>query len=46
MDVPLPPLFGFGNGLSIPAGVADYTLTDSLTLPVDVAAQGITATQP
>jgi len=40
-DVPMPPLFGFGAGLSIPAGVSDYTLNDSLTLPVDVTAYAL-----
>ena len=43
MDIPLPPLFGFGAGLTIPAGVRDYTLSDSLTLPVDVKAYGLYA---
>ena len=31
----LPPLFARGAGLDIPAGQADYTIKDSLTLPVD-----------
>lgn len=43
MDVPLPPLFGFGAGLAIPAGARDYTLVDSLTLPVEVRAYGLYA---
>jgi hypothetical protein len=43
IDVPMPPLFGFGAGLTIPAGVSDYTLDDSLTLPVDVNAYGLYA---
>jgi mono/diheme cytochrome c family protein len=43
MDIPLPPLFGFGAGLTIPAGVRDYTLNDSFTLPVDVKAHGLYA---
>ena len=42
-DVPLPPLFGFGAGLVIPARARDYTLTDSLTLPVGVRAHGLYA---
>jgi hypothetical protein len=33
-----PALFGFGTGLDIPAGKKDYTIEDSLTLPVDVMA--------
>lgn len=43
IDIPLPPLFGFGAGLTIPAGVRDYTLEDALTLPVDVNAYGLYA---
>jgi hypothetical protein len=43
IDIPLPPLFGFGAGLTIPAGVRDYALNDSLTLPVDVTAHGVYA---
>lgn len=31
----LPPLFARGVGLDIPPGMADYTVKDSLTLPVD-----------
>jgi hypothetical protein len=33
----LPPLFGFGAGLDIPAGKNGYVITDSFTLPGDVA---------
>jgi hypothetical protein len=39
--VELPPLFGFGAGINIPAGQSDYTITDSLTLPVDAQAFGV-----
>lgn len=34
----LPPLFGVGAGLDIPAGEAKYEIQDSLTLPIDVQA--------
>jgi hypothetical protein len=34
--VELPALFGFGAGIDIPAGVKDYTIKDSFTLPGDV----------
>jgi hypothetical protein len=34
----VPALFGFGTGIDIPAGKRDYTVEDSLTLPVDVMA--------
>jgi hypothetical protein len=40
-SVELPPLFGFGAGINIPAGKSDYTVEDSLTLPVDVQAFGV-----
>jgi hypothetical protein len=39
----LPALFGFGAGINIPAGKRDYTISDSLVLPVDVEAFGIAA---
>jgi mono/diheme cytochrome c family protein len=39
--VELPPLFGFGAGINIPAGKSDYTIEDSLTLPVDTQAFGV-----
>jgi len=41
--VNLPPLFGFGAGINIPAGKNDYTVEDSITLPADVQAFGIAA---
>lgn len=34
----LPPNFGFGYGLSIPAGEKNYKMKDSFTLPVDALA--------
>jgi mono/diheme cytochrome c family protein len=43
MDVSMPPLFGFGAGLTIPAGASNYVLDDSFTLPVDVKAYGLYA---
>jgi hypothetical protein len=39
--VELPPLYGFGAGINIPAGKRDYVIEDSLTLPVDVQAFGV-----
>ncbi len=41
MDIPLPPLFGFGAGLTIPPDVSDYTLEDSITLPIAVTAHAV-----
>jgi hypothetical protein len=41
MGVELPPLYGFGAGINIPAGKSDYTIDDSLTLPVDAQAYGV-----
>lgn len=41
--VQLPPIFGLFSGLDIPAGVKEYTLEDSFTLPVDVKAFGVGA---
>jgi hypothetical protein len=34
----LPPLFGFGAGIEIPAGASDYAVRDTFTLPADVLA--------
>jgi len=39
----VPPLFGFGAGLDIPAGEKHYTIRDSMTVPVDVNAFSVTA---
>jgi hypothetical protein len=39
----VPALFGFGSGIDIPAGKRDYTIEDSLTLPVDVMAYSVGA---
>jgi hypothetical protein len=36
VDVKLPPAFGLFAGIDIPPGKANYTVTDSFTLPVDV----------
>jgi hypothetical protein len=41
--VELPSLFGFGAGISIPAGKRDYSIEDSLILPVDTKAYGVFA---
>jgi hypothetical protein len=38
--VQLPPAFGLFAGIDIPPGKADYTVTDSFTLPVDVELVG------
>src|SRR5262245_61127253 len=34
----VPPLFGFGSGIDIPAGAKDYAIEDSFTTPVDLKA--------
>lgn len=41
--IQLPPVFGLFSGMTIPAGKADYTVTDSFTLPVDVELVGVGA---
>lgn len=38
VPIQLPPLFGAGAGIDIPAGEANYQVTDELTLPIDVSA--------
>ena len=38
--IQLPPAFGLLAGINIPAGEANYTVTDSFVLPVDVKAFG------
>jgi hypothetical protein len=40
VNVQLPPAFGLFAGIDIPPGKADYTVTDSFTLPVDVELVG------
>ena len=35
-SIELPALFGFGAGIDIPAGEANYTIRDEFTLPADV----------
>lgn len=37
----LPPVFGLFSGIDIPAGKADFKITDSFTLPVDVDLVGV-----
>jgi hypothetical protein len=39
VPVQIPPLFGFGAGIDIPAGESDFVIRDQFTLPID--AQGI-----
>ena len=41
ISVQLPPLFGQGVGLDIPAGQSEYVLEDSMTLPTPVTAVGV-----
>jgi len=41
--VQVPALFGVGSGIDIPAGMKNYTLDDSLTLPVDMIAYSVGA---
>jgi peroxiredoxin len=41
VGLPLPPAFGLFSGVDIPAGKADYKVTDSFTLPVDVDLVGV-----
>jgi Tol biopolymer transport system component len=43
INVGLPSLFGFGAGIDIPPGEKNYTIQDSLTLPVDVKVYGAAA---
>ena len=37
----LPALFGFGAGIDIPAGDAEYVIRDSFTLPADVVVHSV-----
>ena len=41
--VQVPPAFGFGAGIDIPAGEKAYTIRDQFVLPVDVDAIGVRA---
>ena len=41
--VQVPPIFGFGVGIDIPAGDSHYAIHDTFTLPVDVRAYGARA---
>jgi hypothetical protein len=43
LNVQLPPVFGVFSRIDIPAGVADFTVRDSFTLPVDVDLVGASA---
>src|SRR4029078_7368683 len=42
-SVQVPALFGCGAGIDIPTGEKNYTIEDSITLPVDVKAYSIAA---
>ena len=42
-SVQVPPVFGFGMGIDIPAGEKHYVMTDSFVLPIDVQAYGARA---
>ena len=41
VPIMVPPMFGFGANIKIPAGEKNFRITDSLTLPVDTEAIGI-----
>jgi hypothetical protein len=41
IPVMVPAMFGFGAGIRIPPGETDYRISDSLTLPVDTQAVGV-----
>ena len=41
IPVMVPPVFGFGLKLKVPAGESDYRMSDSFTLPVDTQAIGV-----
>jgi hypothetical protein len=41
IGIDMPPLFGFGAGIHIPAGKSDYVVEDSFTLPVDTRVFGM-----
>ena len=43
LGIGLPAVFGVGAGLDIPAGAANYSIKDSVTIPADVRAIGISA---
>jgi len=43
INVDAPALFSFGKGLDIAPGVKDFSVDDSVVLPVDVRAYGVTA---
>ena len=38
VPIQVPPMFGFGKGINVPAGKKDYTVSDSFEIPVDVEA--------
>jgi len=43
VNIQVPPGFGRGMKIDIPAGESDYRVTDSFTLPTDAEAVGVTA---
>lgn len=43
ISLQLPPAFGLFSGIDIPPGKADFTVTDSFTLPVDMDLIGVAA---
>jgi mono/diheme cytochrome c family protein len=43
IDLTFPPLYGFGAGINISPGARDYTLDDSMTLPLEVDAYAVYA---
>lgn len=41
VNIQIPPMFGFGAGIDIPAGDSDFRIVDEFRLPIDVDAIGV-----
>jgi len=41
VNIQIPPMFGFGAGIDIPAGESDFRIVDEFRLPIDVEAIGV-----
>jgi hypothetical protein len=41
VNIQIPPMFGFGAGIDIPAGASDFKIVDEFRLPIDVDAIGV-----
>lgn len=41
VNIQIPPMFGFGAGIDIPAGQSDFQIVDEFRLPIDVDAIGV-----